>query len=390
MVGLGHVADLNPILTGLFRAHAAIPRRLFTSGRAFRPLHLAIEVTYRCNLRCNFCQYLDIIEGSAEHIGPVKEFTFEQICRAIEQFPRGRLITFSGGETLMRKDFPDILAHACRRHRAHVISNGALITEAIASRYVGLAPRRVWQRGLVLVGISLEGSAEVHDRIVGRPGSWQRTMLGVDALVRARRDARKSFPKLGMLIVVTRDTVGGLVDFVRLAADRGMDIVNFITEHSIVPHSGTLTSHPLDDRIRLPQPRPEGVDAVALRDELEAAFALAAGRGLEVKSTPAGLPIREFVRHYTEDRALSADEYVCGAAWSRLAIGADGRYTPACPYLRVGDARTGDLREVWNGGELTAFRRRIARDRVYAGCSGCCNLQYMGPRGGELEGEPQR
>ena len=373
------MAELNAILTRLFRAHAAIPRRLSPAGRAFRPLHLAIEVTYRCNLRCNFCQYLDIIEGTAQHVGPVREFTLDQIRAAIDQFPRGRLITFTGGETLMRKDFPEILAHACRRHRVHIVSNGALITEPIARRYIELAPHRVWQKGFVLLGISLEGNETVHDRVVARPGSWRRTIDATTTLVRLRRDAGKSFPKIGFLIVVTRDTVGGLGEFVRLAGDIGVEYVNFIAEHSIVPHAGTLTGEPVDDRIRIPQPKPEGVDPQALREELEAAIGLAAARGIEVKTTPTGLPLDEFVRHYGDDRALSPDDYICGAAWSRLAIGADGRYTPACPYLRFGDARSGDIRAVWNGPELTAFRRRIAADRVYAGCSGCCNLQYVGP-----------
>jgi len=372
--------ELNAILTRLFQAHSAVPRLLSPGGLAFKPLHLSIEVTYRCNLRCNFCQYLDIIEGTTKHVGPVGEFTFEQICAAIDQFPRGRLITFTGGETLMRKDFLRILEHACRRHRAHVISNGVLISEAIAARYIELAPRHVWQNGLVLIGISLEGNEAVHDRVVGRPGSWKRTVAAVRNLVRLRSESRKSFPKIGLMIVVTRDTVGGLEEFVRLAAELRMDVVNFIAEHSIVPHAGTLSGDPGFDRIRLPQPRPEGVDPDALREELRAAFALATGFGIEVKTTPTGLPLEEFVRHYSADRDLSPDDYICGAAWSRLAIGGDGRYTPACPYLRFGDARDGDIGEIWNGSELTGFRRQIAAERVFPGCSGCCNLQYTGPR----------
>lgn len=373
------MAKLNPILMRLFQAHAAVPRRLSASGRAFKPLHLSIEVTYRCNLRCNFCQYLDIIEGTAEHIGPNNEFSFEQICASIDQFPRGRLITFSGGETLMRKDFPDILAHACRHHRTHIVTNGVLIRESIARRYIELAPRYPWGKGLVLLGISLEGNAEVHDRIVGRPGSWRRTVDAIESLVRLRRDAGKRYPKMGLMIVVTRETAGGLEEFLRLAHGLDMDLINLITEHTIVPHSGTLVSQPAEDRIHVPQPKPEGVDPEALRDELTAVYALAQELGIEIKTTPSGLPIAEFVRHYSDDRSLSGDDYICGAAWSRICIGADGRYTPSCPYLRFGDVTTDSIATIWNGPELRDFRQRVAKDRVFAGCSGCCNLHYTGP-----------
>jgi MoaA/NifB/PqqE/SkfB family radical SAM enzyme len=372
--------NLSALLERVFHLHAVVPQKIW-GDRAFRPVHLFVEVTYRCNLRCNFCGYLDIIEGTVQHVGPKSgEYTREEIERRVDEFPFGRLISFAGGETLVRKDFPDILAHASRRHRTHVITNGSLVTEAVARRYVDMAPRWLWQNGLVLVGVSMEGDEAQHDRVVGRPGSWRKTIAGVRHLVRLRREAGKSFPKFNLKLAVTRDTAHGLVDFVHLAADLGVDIVNFLAEHDLVEHAGNLTGHTARSRMDVPQRKPEGVDPDQLREQLRAAFEAAAAAGLEVRLTP-HLPIEEFVRHYTDDRTLDPAEYQCGSAWSRMGLGADGRYSSgACNYLRCGDVRHDSMWDVWNNEETRALRADILKSKVFAGCNGCCNLKYVGPR----------
>jgi MoaA/NifB/PqqE/SkfB family radical SAM enzyme len=226
----------------------------------------------------------------------------------------------------------------------------------------------------------MEGDEAQHDRVVGRPGSWRKTIAGVRHLVRLRREAGKSFPKFNLKLAVTRDTAHGLVDFVRLAADLGVDIVNFLAEHDLVEHAGNLTGHTARSRMDVAQRKPEGVDPDQLREQLRAAFEAAQSAGLEVRLTP-HLPIEEFVRHYTDDRTLDPAEYECGSAWSRLGLGADGRYSSgACNYLRCGDVRQDSMWDVWNNEETRALRADILKSKVFAGCNGCCNLKYVGPR----------
>lgn len=371
--------NLSNALASMVQLHGAIPRTLSRSGGAFQPIHMFLEVTYRCNLRCNFCQYLDIIKGEVKTVGPVKEFTTDEIKKAINEFPKGRLITFSGGETLARKDFKEVIAYASKDRRTHIISNGALIKEEVAQLYVDLAPKHAWQNGLVLVGISLEGDQERHDEVVGRKGSWNKTVNGIKHMVRLRKEAKKQFPKFNMKMVVTKDTVHGMVDFMKLASSLGVDLVNFMAEHDLVDHSATLVSHPTEDKLRIPQKGPEGVDPEFLREQLIKCFELEKELGLQIRLTPAGLPIDEFVRHYTDDRSLSPDEYVCESPWSRVQLTADGRYSP-CFYLRVGDSRNQTLQEVWNGPEFKKFRRDTRDYKIFDGCNGCCNLKYIGPK----------
>lgn len=369
------LVDLSWLLEKSFELHGTIPRRLWRDGRAFLPIHMLIEVTYRCNLRCSFCHYLDIIEGKTEPHGPSKgDLSFEDITRYVDDLPRGRLVSFAGGETLMRKDFPDILARAARRHRVHIITNGSLIQEQVARAYIDLAPRHVWQNGLVLVEVSLEGTEAVHDRVVARPGSWRRSVEGVRHMVRLRQAARKRFPKLDFKLVVTRDTVSTMVEFMHLAKNVGVDLVNFLAEHDLMRNAqgGNL------DRLAHVQRTPDGVDPPLLRRHLIQCHELARAWGLQIRLTP-NVPIDEFVRHYTDDRALHPSEYSCEGPWSRLGINGDGRYSPMCFYSDDGDIRRENLRDLWNGERLRTFRRATEAAGIYPGCHGCCNLKYIGP-----------
>lgn len=370
------MVNLSWVLERLFELHGAVPRWLWRDGRAFLPIHMLIEVTYRCNLRCTFCQYLDIIEGKTKPFGPsAADLNLADIKRYIDELPRGRLISFAGGETLVRKDFPDILTHATRKHRVHVITNGALIDEAMARLYVGSAPRHLWQNGLVLVEISLQGDEELHDRIVQRKGSWRRAVEGLGHMVRLRNEIGRRFPKFDLKLVITKDTVAELVPFVRLASTLGVDLVNFLAEHDLMGNAeGGKPQH-----LERPQRVPEGVDPSFLRQQLISAHELARDSGVQVRLTP-NVPIDEFVRHYRDDRTLDPSEYVCEGPWSRIGVAADGRLSPMCPYTAGGDLRNETMRSMWNSERIRAFRRETQEARIYAGCHGCCNLKYIGQK----------
>jgi MoaA/NifB/PqqE/SkfB family radical SAM enzyme len=366
--------NLSWMLEKMFELHGTIPRRLWRDGRAFLPIHMLIEVTYRCNLRCSFCHYLDIIEGKAKPVGPSQgDLPLAELKRHIDALPKGRLISFAGGETLVRKDFPEILAHTARRHRAHIITNGALISEDVARVYVDLAPRRVWQNGLVLVEVSLQGDEALHDRIVQRKGSWRRAVEGIRHMERLRAEAGKQFPKLDLKLVVTQHTVAAMVGYVRLARELNVDIVNFLAEHDLTHNSegGQLRY------LHRPQRPPQGVDPDVLREQLIRCYQVAAECGVQIRLTP-NVPIDEFARHYSDDRTLDPSEYVCEGPWSRIGISADGRVGPLCSYEVGGDVRETTLREAWNSERVRAFRRATQTARIYPGCHGCCNLKYVG------------
>ncbi len=157
-------------------------RRLFMKVEEKKiPLWTHIDLTYKCNTDCIhcYCQHLDSSFGGAYD---KKDLTTQEVIHLLDQLAdAGALnLTLSGGELFVRKDFFEIAFYASReKHFALTLySNGTLINERMADRLAELAP--------VAIEISLLGAtAEVHDAIVQRPGSFDRVVRAV-GLLRSR------------------------------------------------------------------------------------------------------------------------------------------------------------------------------------------------------------
>jgi len=135
---------------------------------------LAINLTHRCNLACKHC-YMDaeiLQNGSAD------ELTSAEVCALLDEIAtrtNETMVVLTGGEPLLRHDLEQILAHGTNLGLAMVIgTNGVLLTE----------PRvqSLKAAGAMGLGISLDSlNPEYHDRFRGSPGSWNRTLAGMDA-----------------------------------------------------------------------------------------------------------------------------------------------------------------------------------------------------------------
>src|SRR5690606_8416971 len=125
-------------------------------------------------------------------------------------FSRVRVVGINGGEPTLRKDLPEIadalIESLPRLRQISVITNGLYAKRAI-ERIDALADRLI-QRGVDLdVMVSLDGVADVHDRVRGVPGNFENAVRVLDHLL-ARRHALQV--RVGCTIV--RDNVYGLHD----------------------------------------------------------------------------------------------------------------------------------------------------------------------------------
>jgi len=136
-----------------------------------------LELTYRCNNACRHC-YCNL----AAHDPRAREELATGEARRIlgEIAEAGCLwLVLSGGEALLRKDFPEIYLHALRRGMfVSVMTNGTLIDDAIAALFADYPP--------LDIDISVYGScAAVHDAVTGVAGSFDRMVEGIGRLRRA-------------------------------------------------------------------------------------------------------------------------------------------------------------------------------------------------------------
>ncbi|HOX36197.1 MAG TPA: radical SAM protein [Methanoregulaceae archaeon] len=135
------------------------------------PLSGAIDLTYRCNNRCRHC-WLRTNDGRGELT------TREVISIVDDARAMGcREWSISGGEPMLRPDFPEIFDYITSHARSYSLNtNGTLITEEIA--------HLMKRKGAKMIAI-YGATADVHDHITQNPGSFEKTLQGFSLLKKA-------------------------------------------------------------------------------------------------------------------------------------------------------------------------------------------------------------
>lgn len=134
------------------------------------PLSAHLDLTWRCNERCVHC-YLDHDDRG--------EMGFEEVRRLLSEMAEAGvlLLTLSGGEPLLRKDFFAIVRRARElAFNVKVKTNAILIREQEAALLRGL--------GVETVQVSIYSHRpEVHDAITAVKGSLARSLAAISFLV---------------------------------------------------------------------------------------------------------------------------------------------------------------------------------------------------------------
>ncbi|HEU5406809.1 MAG TPA: radical SAM protein [Nitrospira sp.] len=140
----------------------------------FKPYLVALNLTKRCNLKCDHC-YLDATTKAA---GGDDELSTEECYRLIEQIAevnKGCLLVITGGEPLVRPDILDIARYSVTLGFMVVFgTNGMLINDQLAKTLVEI--------GVMGVGISIDSlQSAKHDAFRGVPGAWEAAVAGIEA-----------------------------------------------------------------------------------------------------------------------------------------------------------------------------------------------------------------
>lgn len=159
------------------------------------PTVASLELTRRCNARCDFCRY----PGTREDR---RLDDYVPVVRRLNPL----VAVLSGGEPLMRRDLEQIIAGirtACPGLYIALVTNGSLLTVAR-----GLALARA---GLDQLAVSLDFLDERHDRARGIPGLARRITTTVPDLVAA------GFDRIVLETVIKVDNLDAIPDIVRWA-----------------------------------------------------------------------------------------------------------------------------------------------------------------------------
>ena len=349
-------------------AYSSIPMFIFP-GHTFPPLQVFIEVTYSCNLRCDFCQFLMSAKCDYSPKKNLTELSNEEFRLLIDNVPRHAIISFSGGEPFMKKHFVDLLAQASRRNKTNIFTNATLITQGQAERLIRLGAKSFVNSGLVLIGVSLEGLQQTHSRITQRSWAFDRTIAGVEALIHERSRQGKKYPLIELKAVISNRNISELHELFLIAKRLKVDIFN-VMAMNMLPQANRLTAGKEISCFKTPPPV-EKIDRALLHHQLKKIKIEALESEIQLRTTPQGFDLAEIINYY--DNGLPLRGYRCYYPWYGLSITAYGDLL-LCPYSIIGNVRESNIKQLINHSKARKFRRQLKRQKTFPGCWGCCML----------------
>jgi len=141
------------------------------------PLLATFELTERCNYNCVHCY---INQTAANSAARAQEMKTGQVKHILDQLVEAGLLflTFTGGDPLIREDFPEIYRYAIQRGLlVTVFTNGSMVTPKIADLFAEWRPQAI--------EISLYGATEeTYENVTRIPGSFVRSRGGIQRLLK--------------------------------------------------------------------------------------------------------------------------------------------------------------------------------------------------------------
>ncbi len=335
--------------------------RKFLNGKSLLPLRYTLELTYRCNLNCNFCY---VGEKLTEN-----ELSTDEWLNIIAQIPACRLITFVGGETLIRKDFKTILRAALKKGKVNIVTNGTLIDDELIEIFI--------KKELLLLNLSIDGMQEAHDRIRSRKGTFDKAIDALDRLVKAK--GNKKYPLIDIKTTVLKDNLDDIPEIYKLAKNYKADFFTlaFLKESSLQQNSD-LREEFSEEFYRTKYPinlyfNPDHFEKVykQLRNLSKDGPVIRFYPKFNLKNE-----LEQIKRFYTEtsDKKLKEIYQPCLYPWANILITPQGNVYPCLSY-KIGNVRNMPIKEVWNSRRFAEFRRQLRKYGMFSACQACCQLK---------------
>ena len=274
---------------------------------------------WNCNQRCVHC-YAAGQEQSAEAELPTEDWkAIVDACRkaGVTQ------LTFTGGEPTLRDDLFELIDYA-RWVVTRLNTNGMRLTREYCER--------LHEASLDSVQVTFYSCDEsIHNELVGA-NRYADTVAGIENALAAGLNMSVNTP----LCTANKDYVKTL----EYLHDKG---VIYVTCSGLITTGNAAT----------PQSEQMQLDSDELKQILRDAVAFCHSNGMEISFTSPGWIEPGFCNE------IGLNEPSCGACLSNMAVTPGGHVVPCQSWLSgeaLGDMRTDDWKEIWNGERCATIR----------------------------------
>ena len=310
------------------------------------PKYIEIEITTICNKRCVLCEHTYWKDQ------PMKNLTFNEFKRVVDQFPKLRWTNLTGeGDAFLNPEYIKMIEYLKSKDiPVYLVDSFDLITEKIAKQLV--------QLGVDGIYISLDGATrETYNRIkVGC--DFDRVLKNIRTLVEIKKEMKTPIPELCFRFVVTTLNVHEMPNFVELV--RSFGDKKDLGDGSRAEFCGLL---------EFAEIKHLKVDKIS-EDILEATIKKAKELELDIMFCHAEPETHPPVEHCL--------------AWMEPYIMMDGYVLPCCSVLMsnqrtflrqhsFGNIYAKSFKEIWSSQRYTEFREKVNKknEKLPLFCKGC-------------------
>lgn len=286
---------------------------------------------WQCNVRCAMCYQTDFSDRF--NMSPkIYRDTLK------EYWPHMKRVKIHGGEPTVMKNCIDLVEMLTRHEnpKFSISTNGVVLG-------------KFWKESLLSNGEAINFSVnaakkKTYDQIV-KHGNFDRVLGNIESLASARGTGKKS-PAITISMVVLKNNIFELDEFIYLAGKLGVDGVKFGSDNY-------LTFRNRDQREQIQRAIDAAFDAAASTGLMvEGLGSLSRGHGMSLdgKNLPQKL------------LASSKPRKVCPLPFNSLAVDADGTVRPCCnTWIKAGNLNHDTLEVIANGKVLRKFRSKLSK-----------------------------
>ncbi len=314
------------------------------------PLFVNLNITYRCNATCSFCNTHELNKAN------VKTMTTEDVLRIVREIGEFGTwhLSITGGETLLRKDLDVIILEAKKYNMfVNINTNGLLL----AGKSKMLA-----DTGVDSITISLDSDqAKTHDEIRGIPGLTQAIVNGIET-INSLRNGKK--PIITLRVVVSKQNYESLDNIIDVFSQK-VDKIFFQPLHDgvNVPKFAKKNAHANYSLFKV-----RDTNKYMFQNKDRSHFAEVFNALIKKHKWLDTLYYRES-EIFIFDKDTLWNKYKCYAGYFYMSIDPSGRVS-SCPFLdgSLGNVVKHSVMDVWGGEEMKNWRKVIKNKKNECMC----------------------
>jgi radical SAM protein with 4Fe4S-binding SPASM domain len=328
---------------------------------------IAANLTRRCNLACDHC-YMDAETRTAGGEAELSSAEVKGLLDEIAGRSNETMVVLTGGEPLLRRDLEEMILHGQQLGLSMVVGTNGVLLDRERVQSLKAA-------GAMGVGISLDSLDPAgHDRFRGCPGSWKKTLAGMDHC----REEQLPFQIHFSVTEQNAHEVQGMIDF---AGASGAHVLNIF--FLVCTGRGESMSD-------ITPARYEEVLGQLVKAQNET-------RDLIIRARCAPHYKRVAYQHDPDSPLTRAQGYEGGGCLAGIhycRITPEGGVT-ACPYIpdEEGSIRQGGFWEIWDRSENF---RQLRHPQLQGKCGHCefrklcggCRARPLALGGGLMDADP--